>query len=76
MITLSCEELLKLANEALQREPWAKSNMVITQVEQKHSTLVFFGKGFHSEDNFEALRRLRNLDKLANMLAKNYRMAE
>lgn len=76
MIALDGKALLKVANEALQKEAWATTNMTITQVEQKGSTLVFYGTGFTSSDNAIDGEMVRNLDKLAQSLAADYRLAE
>lgn len=76
MITLNGVDLLIKANALLQDQPWAKETMKLTQVEQKGSTLVFYGTGLLRGDSSIDLDLLKNLDELSQSLAKNYKLAE
>ena len=76
MITLSGAELLKIANEELRKQPWARRGMKLTQVEQKGSTLVFFGDGLTEGEVVTHIDLLKNLDDLADNLSQRYRLAE
>ena len=74
MITLNGVDLLIEANDALQEQSWATTEMRLTQVEQKGSTLVFYGTGLLSGDSAMDVELLENLDMLAQSLAKKYRL--
>lgn len=75
MITLNGIDLLIEANNALQEQPWAEPCMKLTQVEQKSSTLVFFGIGLLTGDSVKDIETLKNLDLLAGSLAAKYKLA-
>ena len=76
MITLNGVDLLIKANALLQEQPWTKETMKLTQVEQKGSTLVFYGTGLLREDKSIDLELLKHLDELSQSLAKTYKLAE
>lgn len=76
MIALNGVDLLIEANDALQEQPWATADMKLTQVEQKGSTLAFYGVGLLSGDSTMDVELLANLDTLAQLLAQKYRLEQ
>lgn len=76
MIELKGEQLLSVANEALQQQSWAKPDMLLTQVEQKGSVLVFYGTGLMNGASELDVQTLSNLDALAQTLSSRYRLGK